>query len=117
MPRDGQLWEWGAPDRAAISRFRNLLLTKFGDTPSGNAERQMDLSFTKHPSDVGESYAEHFVVATSFGSAMILGGLACLVHGVLPFLFTSTGSSTIKRLHERMVVSRRRVPAEGAALS
>ena len=67
----------------------------------------MDLSFTKHPSAIGESYGEHFVVASSFGVAMILGGLACLVHGVLPFLFTSTGSQTIKRLHERMIVSRR----------
>jgi len=77
----------------------------------------MDLSFTKHPKDVGESYGEHFVVATSFGTAMILGGLACLVHGVLPFLFTSTGSGTIKRLHERMVVSRRRTPAAEGVLT
>ena len=71
----------------------------------------MDISFTKHPDAVGESYGEHFAVATSFGSAMILGGLACMVHGVLPFLFTSTGSQTVKRLHERMVVSRRRAEA------
>jgi hypothetical protein len=70
----------------------------------------MDVSFTKHPTAVGESYGEHFTVATSFGSAMILGGLACMVHGVLPFLFTSTGSQTVKRLHERMVVSRHRAP-------
>ena len=71
----------------------------------------MHLSFTKHPSSVGETYAEHFGVASSFGTSMILGGLACLVHGVFPFLFTSTGSRTIRRLHERMVVSRRRIPA------
>ena len=68
----------------------------------------MDLSFTKHPDAVGETYGEHFVVASSFGTAMILGGLACMVHGVLAFLFTSTGSQTVKRLHDRMVVSRRR---------
>ena len=77
----------------------------------------MDVSFTKHPEAVGESYGEHFMVATSFGRAMILGGLACMVHGILPFLFTSTGSQTVKRLHERMVVSRRRaeVSAQHAA--
>lgn len=72
----------------------------------------MNISFTKHPNDVGETYGEHFTVATGFGTAMILGGLACLVHGILPFCFTTTGSRTIKRLHERMVVSRRRTPAE-----
>ena len=77
----------------------------------------MDLSFTKHPNAVGESYAEHLGVATSFGSAMILGGLACVVHGVLPFLFTSTGSQTVKRLHQRMIVSRRRAPDTNGALT
>lgn len=77
----------------------------------------MDLSFTKHPSSVGESYGEHFAVASSFGGAMILGGLACLVHAALPFLFTRTGSQTIARLHERMVLSRRRVPAADVVLS
>ena len=77
----------------------------------------MDISLTKHPNDVGETYGEHFLVATSFGAAMILGGLACLIHGLLPFLFTSTGSSTIKRLHERMVVARRRAAVQEAALS
>jgi len=77
----------------------------------------MDLSFTKHPNEVGETYGEHFMVATSFGMAMILAGLACLVHGLLPFLFTSTGSRTIKRLHERMVVARRRAAAPEAAVT
>jgi hypothetical protein len=77
----------------------------------------MDLSFTKHPSSVGESYGEHFAVASSFGGAMILGGLACLVHAALPFLFTRTGSQTIARLHERMVSSRRRGPVAEVVLS
>ena len=71
----------------------------------------MNVSFTKHPHDVGESYGEHFAVASSFGIAMIAGGLACLAHAVLPFCFTSTGSGTIRRLHERMVVARRRASA------
>lgn len=66
----------------------------------------MAISFTAHPDAVGETYAEHFGVAGRFGLAMIGGGLACLVHGVLPFLFTSTGSRTVRRLHDRMVVNR-----------
>lgn len=68
----------------------------------------MAVSFTKHPSEVGETYAEHFVVAGSFGVAMLRGGLACLVHAVLPFLCTSTGSGTIRALHDRMVTNRAR---------
>ncbi|MDQ2804203.1 MAG: DUF6356 family protein [Pseudomonadota bacterium] len=65
------------------------------------------ISFTAHPTQVGETYAEHFTVATGFGMRMLLGGLACLVHGVLPFLFTTTGSRTITALHDRMVTHRR----------
>ncbi len=76
----------------------------------------MSLSFTEHPQSVGETYGEHFAVATGFGTAMILGGLACLVHGVLPFLFTRTGSRTIRSLHDRMVVARRRAPTSADAL-
>ena len=75
----------------------------------------MAISFTEHPHQVGESYTEHFGVATSFGTAMILGGLACLVHAVLPFLCTSTGSSTIRRLHDRMVINRTRIQPGSAA--
>ena len=75
----------------------------------------MRLSFTNHPQEVGESYGEHFAVASSFGLAMLAGGLACLVHGVLPFLFTKTGSNTIRRLHDRMVTNRvRQAAPEGA---
>ncbi len=66
----------------------------------------MALSFTSHPRDVGESYREHFGVAMGFSAAMIAGGLACAVHALLPFLFTTTGSRTIRRLHGRMVANR-----------
>lgn len=61
---------------------------------------------TDHPHSVDETYAEHFAVATGFGLRMILGGCACLIHGLLPFLFVRTGSAEIKALHERMVTSR-----------
>lgn len=70
----------------------------------------MRISFTEHPASVGESYGEHFVMASSFGAAMILGGIACLLHGLLPFLFLRTGSNVIRNLHERMVANRVRRP-------
>ena len=68
----------------------------------------MAVSFTAHPRNVGETYGEHFGVAMGFAVAMIIGGLACAVHAVLPFLFTTTGSQTIRRLHDRMVANRQR---------
>lgn len=63
--------------------------------------------FTEHPASVGESYTEHLKTASGFGFAMIASGLACLVHGLFPSLFERTGSDTIERLHDRMIVNRR----------
>lgn len=67
-------------------------------------------AFTEHPASVGESYGEHFVHATGFGVRMMLGGLACILHGLLPFLFVKTGSKQIETLHGRMVVNRSKLP-------
>lgn len=75
------------------------------------------VSFTEHPASVGENYAEHFAMSWGFGLAMLRGGLACLVHGIFPFLCTSTGSGTIRALHERMVTHRVRAPAGETAAS
>ncbi|WP_208539218.1 DUF6356 family protein [Algihabitans albus] len=58
--------------------------------------------FTEHPEAVGESYGTHARHAASFGFAMVLAGLACLVHAVLPFLFVTTGSRVVCDLQARM---------------
>ena len=55
--------------------------------------------FTRHPGEVGETYGEHFSAAAGFGLRMIAGGIACLVHAVLPFLFVRTGSEVIRGLN------------------
>ncbi len=68
-----------------------------------------------HPASVGETYLGHMGAASSFGSRMVLAGLACMLHGLLPFLFTKTGSQTIELLYQRMVVRRRQSPAAAPA--
>jgi hypothetical protein len=72
----------------------------------------MDLlrAFTEHPAAVNESYGVHLRRALGFGTRMVLAGIACLVHGFLPFLFVRTGSRTIAELNERMITQRRRAP-------
>jgi hypothetical protein len=67
--------------------------------------------FTDHPKSVDETYGEHLVMASGFGSRMILAGFACLLHGLLPFLFVKTGSQAITELHDRMVTNRNRKAA------
>ena len=69
-------------------------------------------AFTEHPASVGESYGEHLGRAVCFGTRMVLAGIACLVHGVLPFLFVRTGSQAIKWVRvSKSVVSTWSAPA------
>jgi len=68
--------------------------------------------FTQHPSDLGESYAAHFINASAFGLRMLTGGAAVLVHAIFPFLFVKTGSHTMATLHRRMTGRSERVEWE-----
>lgn len=49
--------------------------------------------FTKHPQSMGETYGQHFICATKFGTKMIVGGFFCFIHALFPFLFQKTGSN------------------------
>jgi hypothetical protein len=74
--------------------------------------------FTEHPATVGETYGEHFAFAISVGGRMVGGGLACMLHAVLPELCKTTGSRTIRELALRLVPTnreKRRTAAAGAA--
>ncbi|MCH9672858.1 MAG: hypothetical protein K0U93_15585 [Gammaproteobacteria bacterium] len=77
--------------------------------------------FTDHPATVGETYGQHMKHASQFGWAMFVASLACFVHAIFPWLCLTTGSDTVRRLHDRMVVNRTQltdapesVVAEGA---
>ena len=62
--------------------------------------------FLDHPKSVGESFTEHFGVASSFGFRMIWGGVRCALHAWLPFAFKTAGSDTVKALHHEMLAKR-----------
>ncbi|GAC1456909.1 MAG: hypothetical protein PVS2B3_14300 [Steroidobacteraceae bacterium] len=77
----------------------------------------MDLTraFTEHPASVGESYSRHCVCAFGFGARMVVAGMACMIHALVPFLFVRTASRAITELNERMIA--RRPPAPHALTS
>jgi hypothetical protein len=68
--------------------------------------------FCDHPTSVGETYFEHGRHALSFGWTMLCGSTACFVHAVFPWAHTRTGSQAIIRLHDRMVINRRKQRAD-----
>ncbi len=71
--------------------------------------------FTEHPATVGETYWQHLVHACGFAFWMLVGGIACFLHALLPFACVTTGSGIIRKLYDRMVVNRTGKPADTAA--
>lgn len=66
------------------------------------------ISFTEHPKTVGETYIQHLQSAWYFSFRMFFGAIACFFHGLFPFLFVRTGSSTVSALYDRMIKHRSR---------
>ena len=63
--------------------------------------------FIEHPRAIGETYSQHARTAFSFGWRMTVGGLACMVHAIVPGIFVKTASRTVVQLDAEM---RGRVP-------
>lgn len=62
--------------------------------------------FLAHPETVGETYWQHFGVATRFGRTMIVGGVKACLHGIFPNMFQTAGSDTVRQLHAVLVEKR-----------
>ena len=58
--------------------------------------------FTEHPRALGMSWLAHGAGAVSIGARMVGAGAACLVHAVVPALFTETAGRTVEKLSEQM---------------
>jgi hypothetical protein len=59
--------------------------------------------FVDHPRSLGMSWAEHGIGAAKIGFELVAVGIACLVHAVVPGLFTQTAGKTISRMHSEIV--------------
>ena len=59
----------------------------------------MSNPFTAHPASVGETYLQHMRFAFRFGSRMLAGGIAALIHSVFPFVCVTTAS----RINDQLV--------------
>jgi len=78
--------------------------------------RNLSAPFVDHPATVNETYGQHLVSSWSFALRLLLAAGAAIVHGVFPFLFVTTGSTTIRRLHEKMVTHRARLDVMGSSV-
>ena len=63
--------------------------------------------FIEHPESINESYWQHFCNATSFGTKLIIFGIAEYVHAIVPGidLFETFGTKSdiqIEKLHKQL---------------
>ncbi len=68
------------------------------NTKKQDGEDKMKNIFTDHPHAVGETYFQHLKYAFMTGCLMMLGGLACALHAIFPFLFPQTASNILLNL-------------------
>lgn len=55
--------------------------------------------FIYHCHEAGETYFEHLGFTVKTSATLLYSGLALFIHGIFPFLFTTTASGNIKQLH------------------
>ena len=58
--------------------------------------------FQDHPQSLGMSWAGHAAGAIVIGGRMIGAGAACIVHAIVPALFTETAGRTVVDIHAHM---------------
>ncbi len=91
-----------------------LTATEF-DTPQINSQRSLEFllamkylsnMMTDHPHSMGETYFQHLRKALGFALQLSLISLICLIHAIIPCLFTRTGSRRLNDLHASMARQR-----------
>lgn len=68
-------------------------------TMAPGSRGMLDRLLFAHPRKVGENYVEHAGIASRFGATMIVGGLKCLAHAILPAIFERSASDCVAKLH------------------
>jgi hypothetical protein len=61
-----------------------------------------DRLFFEHPRSLGMSWAGHGVGALAIGLRLVGAGLACLIHAVVPGVFTQTAGKTVTHMYDHM---------------
>jgi hypothetical protein len=60
-------------------------------------------TFLKHPEEKGMSYVEHLKHSLSLGLEALGCSIIFIIHGIVPALFQTTGSTMIKNLNQKLI--------------
>ena len=61
-----------------------------------------DRMFLDHPRSLGMTWAGHGIGAVAIGARLVGAGCACIVHAVVPGVFTQTAGKTITEMYDHM---------------
>ena len=61
-----------------------------------------DRMFLEHPRSLGMTWAGHGIGAVVIGARLVGAGLACLVHAIIPGIFTQTAGKTVTDMYDHM---------------
>ena len=53
-----------------------------------------------HLNEINESYFQHMGVAFKIGFTMLVTGVFCVIHGLIPGLFKKNASNQIAKMYE-----------------
>ncbi|HYD18736.1 MAG TPA: DUF6356 family protein [Patescibacteria group bacterium] len=70
--------------------------------------------FTAHCHATGETYFQHLAFTLKTAAVLVGSGAALDIHGIAPFLFETTASTNIRRLHT-VIISRAQASRPSAA--
>jgi len=59
--------------------------------------------FLKHPEEKEMRYVEHLKHSLSFGLEAFGCSIIFIIHGIVPALFQTTGSTMIKNLNQKLI--------------
>jgi Family of unknown function (DUF6356) len=62
----------------------------------------IDRFFLAHPRSANQGYFEHMKFAWRFALVLFRAAGAAFIHGVLPCVFCTSASTTIRRLHDEL---------------
>ena len=69
---------------------------------AGQRARLTDRMFLEHPRSLGMTWAGHGVGAVAIGARLVGAGCACMIHAVVPGVFTQTAGKTITDMYDHM---------------
>ncbi len=67
-------------------------------------------AFTEHPAAADETYWQHLAFTLGMGARLMFAGFVILLHGILPFTLTYTGSNQLKKCNK--ILSERATKAQ-----